>query len=66
MKHAVLPRILRIGEAPGYLGMSRDVFEQQVSPRLQIIDIGRKGKGVDRAQLDAIAVSTHSGTAAAV
>ena len=55
MKHAVVPRILRIGEAPAYLGMSRDVFDREVRPRLRIIDIGKKGKGVDRVQLDAIA-----------
>ena len=55
MKHAVLPRILRIGEAPSYLGMSRQVFDREVRPRLRVIDIGKKGKGVDRAQLDAIA-----------
>jgi hypothetical protein len=55
MKHAVLPRILRVGEAPGYLGMSRQVFDREVRPRLRVIDIGKKGKGVDRAQLDAIA-----------
>src|ERR1700687_6095400 len=55
MKHAVLPRILRAGEAPGYLGMSRQVFDREVRPRLRVIDIGKKGKGVDRAQLDAIA-----------
>ena len=55
MKHAVVPRILRIGEAPAYLGMSRDVFDREVRPQLRVIDIGKKGKGVDRAQLDAIA-----------
>ena len=55
MKHAVVPRILRIGEAPAYLGMSRDVFDREVRPRLRVIDIGKKGKGVDRVQLDAIA-----------
>ena len=55
MKHAVVPRILRIGEAPAYLGMSRDVFDREVRPQLRVIDIGKKGKGVDRAQLDDIA-----------
>src|ERR1700674_2539278 len=55
MRHAVVPRILRIGEAPAYLGMSRNVFDRQVRPRLRVIDIGKKEKGVDRAQLDAIA-----------
>ena len=44
MKHVVVPRILRIGEAPCYLGMSRQVFDRDVRPRLRVIDIGKKGR----------------------
>jgi hypothetical protein len=47
MKHAVVPRILRIGEAPAYLGMSRDVFDREVRPQLRVIDIGKKGRIVN-------------------
>ena len=55
MKHCLQPRIVRIGEAPAYLGMCRNLFDRQVRPRLTIIAIGKKGKGVDRRALDQIA-----------
>ncbi len=64
MKHCLQPRIVRIGDAPAYLGMCRSVFEQQVRPRLTIIAIGKKGKGVDRRALDQIADELFSAQAA--
>ena len=64
MKHGLAPRIVRIGEAPAYLGMSRNVFEEQVRPHLTIIAIGRKGKGVDRRALDRIADELFAAQAA--
>jgi len=64
MKHGLAPRIVRIGEAPAYLGMSRSVFEEQVRPHLTIIAIGRKGKGVDRRALDRVADELFAAQAA--
>src|SRR5262249_39488184 len=54
MKHsAILPRIIRIGEAPAYLGMSRTLFDVDVRPSLTIVRIGTHGLAVDRLELDA-------------
>lgn len=48
-----LPRVLRAKTAHLYLGMSRDVFNQEVKPFVTVIPIGRQGIGYDRLELDA-------------
>ncbi|PAA12411.1 hypothetical protein CJU74_21070, partial [Pseudomonas fragi] len=47
-----LPRILRAGEAPGYLGMCRGEFDKTVRPHVREFRIGIQGVGFDRIELD--------------
>ncbi len=49
----VLPRIIRLRDAPGYLGIDRNRFNAEVRPSLTEIPIGRQGIGFDRLELDA-------------
>src|SRR5438552_4195089 len=52
--HAVLqPRIVRFRDAPAYLGMDRNRFNDEVRPHLTEIPIGKQGIGFDRLELDA-------------
>lgn len=51
-KLPVLPRILRAYQAPGYLGMCRDVFNKTVRPYVREFPIGKQGIGFDRLELD--------------
>lgn len=62
-KHPVLPRILRAYQAPGYLGMCRDVFNRTVRPYVREFPIGKQGIGFDRIELDEWAdayIAAHS------
>jgi predicted DNA-binding transcriptional regulator AlpA len=52
-KPLVQPRILRLYQAPTYLGMCRDVFNKTVRPNVQEFPIGKQGIGFDRLELDA-------------
>ena len=47
------PRVLRLRDAPGYLGMDRNRFNREVRPHLTEIPIGRQGIAFDRLELDA-------------
>ena len=49
----VSPRIIRVRDAPGYLGMDRNRFNAEVRPHLTEIPIGTQGIGFDRLKLDA-------------
>lgn len=49
---AIVPRIIRLRDAPGYLGMCKDYFNQEVRPCLTELQIGSKGVGFDRLELD--------------
>ncbi|MBP2270779.1 hypothetical protein ACF8Q9_22470 [Pseudomonas sp. TYF_15] len=49
----LLPRIIRAGDAPGYLGMCRDEFKNTVRPFVREFPIGKQGIGFDRLELDA-------------
>ena len=49
----LLPRLVRFRDAPGYLGMDRNRFNQEVRPFLTDIPIGRQGIAFDRLELDA-------------
>lgn len=62
-RQPVLPRILRAGVAPGYLGMSKDEFRKTVRPFVSEFPIGTQGVGFDRYELDEWAdsyISAHA------
>src|SRR5215218_795739 len=47
-----LPRLLRLRDAPFYLGMDRNRFNSEVRPYLTEIPIGEQGVAFDRLELD--------------
>ena len=49
----LLPRLIRLRDAPSYLGMDRNRFNQEVRPTLIAIPIGKQGIAFDRLDLDA-------------
>ena len=49
----LLPRMLRLRDAPTYLGMDRNRFNTEVRPSLTVIPIGEQGIAFDRFELDA-------------
>ncbi len=50
---ALLPRLVRLRDAPAYLGMDRNRFNREVRPHLTRIPIGQQGIAFDRLELDA-------------
>jgi hypothetical protein len=50
---AILPRLIRLRDAPFYLGMDRNRFNALVRPLLTEIPIGKQGVAFDRLDLDA-------------
>jgi hypothetical protein len=53
MSEAILPRLIRLRDAPRYLGMDPNRFNGEVRPYLVEIPIGKQGIGFDRLDLDA-------------
>jgi len=51
--HALLPRLIRLRDAPFYLGMDRNRFNAEVRPHVTEIRIGTQGVAFDRVDLDA-------------
>jgi len=49
----ILPRLLRLRDAPGYLGMDKNRFNVEVRPYLVEIPVGSQGVAFDRLDLDA-------------
>jgi hypothetical protein len=49
----LIPRVIRAGAAPTYLGMDRNRFNREVKPFLLAVSIGNQGIGYDRLDLDA-------------
>jgi hypothetical protein len=47
------PRLLRLRDAPRYLGMDKNRFNREVRPWVTVIPIGRQGVAFDRLDLDA-------------
>src|SRR5579864_4219651 len=47
------PRLIRLRDAPVYLGMDRNRFRKEVKPNLIAIRIGKQGIAFDRLDLDA-------------
>lgn len=48
------PRLIRVGQAPAYCGMSDRVFESDIRPFLTEIPVGVQGKAFDRHELDKV------------
>ncbi len=51
----ILPRLIRAGQAPAYLGMSRDRFDADVRPFVKSAKLGKQGVVFDRLDLDRFA-----------
>lgn len=49
----ILPRVIRIRDAPFYLGMDKNRFNAEVRPSLTEIKVGTQGIAFDRLELDA-------------
>ena len=49
----IQPRLIRLRDAPAYLGMDRNRFNREVRPALLEIRIGRQGVAFDRLEMDA-------------
>lgn len=49
----LLPRLVRLRDAPSYVGMDRHRFNDEVRPKLIEIPIGTQGIAFDRLDLDA-------------
>jgi hypothetical protein len=48
----LLPRFIRMRDAPSYLGMDKNRFNRDVRPLLDVIPIGSQGIAFDRLDLD--------------
>ena len=46
------PRLIRLRDAPNYLGMDRNRFNKEVRPCLTTLKIGKQGVAFDRIDLD--------------
>ena len=51
--HSITPRLIRLRDAPFYLGMDRNRFNAAVRPYLVEIQVGKQGVAFDRLDLDA-------------
>lgn len=49
----ILPRLIRMRDAPGYLGLDRNRFNAEVRPTLTEVPLGVQGIAFDRLDLDA-------------
>ena len=49
----IQPRLIRLRDAPAYLGMDRNRFNREVRPTLTELRIGRQGVAFDRLEMDA-------------
>lgn len=54
----IIPRLLRLRDAPAYLGMDRHCFDKMVRPTVKLLRISKQGIAVDRLDLDAWVVHT--------
>ena len=50
---SILPRLIRFCDAPVYVGMDRNRFNEEVRPFLTEVPIGKQGISFDRLELDA-------------
>ena len=49
---ALVPRFIRLRDAPAYLGMDKNRFNREVRPLVPAIPIGAQGIAFDRLDLD--------------
>ncbi len=49
---SIEPRLIRMRDAPRYLGMDRNRFNSEVRPHVTCIPIGKQGIAFDRQELD--------------
>ena len=59
---ALIPRFIRLRDAPRYLGMDNNRFNSEVRPHVPAIRIGTQGIAFDRIDLDAWADQRKSAT----
>jgi hypothetical protein len=52
-KQMILPRIIRMRDAPFYLGVNKNFFNSEIRPYLSAIKIGIQGIAFDRYEMDA-------------
>jgi len=52
ISETILPRLLRLRDAPLYLGMDRNRFNSEVRPYLTEIPVGKQGIAFDRLELE--------------
>lgn len=50
---ALIPRFIRLRDAPRYLGMDKNRFNREIGPHVTAIRIGTQGIAFDRIDLDA-------------
>jgi hypothetical protein len=48
----LLPRLIRLRDAPGYLGMDRGKFGEMVRPYVTEVKLGKQAVAFDRLELD--------------
>jgi hypothetical protein len=53
IRSSIVPRLIRLRDAPAYLGMDKNRFNREVRPHLIVVPIGRQGIAFDRIDLDA-------------
>ena len=53
--HALVPRLIRLRDAPYFFGMDKNRFNREVRPLLTEIRIGRQGRAFDRLEMEAAA-----------
>ena len=49
----IIPRLIRLRDAPSYLGMDRHRFNKEVRPKVTEVPMGTQGIAFDRLDLDA-------------
>ena len=52
LQQLIPPRLIRLRDAPSYLGMERRCFKKNVRPLLTVLKIGKQGIAFDRLDLD--------------
>jgi len=50
--NSLVPRVIRLRDAPRYLGMDIHRFNNEVRPSISEVRIGKQGVGFDRLDLD--------------
>ena len=53
MRAEIVPRVIRLRDAPAYLGMDKNRFNDEVRPFLTEVPMGAHGVAFDRLDMDA-------------